>query len=81
MSSDLLIKLPYFSPKNDFSIDYKVNNNNLNEITYIVNIYYQEKSQIKTSKDLALMWLSSNGANMNNDIQYKEFPMNVSEGL
>jgi len=80
-SSDLLIKLPYFSPKNDYSIDYQVNKNNLNDITYIVNIYYQEKSQIKTTKDLALLWLSSNGAKINNSIQYKEFPMDASGGL
>jgi len=77
----LLLKLPYTSSNKTYTIDYRVNNNNLDDLTFLVNVYYQNSDQTAEIRKEASSWLKSMGINSKSKVQYKEFLTSSDEGL
>jgi hypothetical protein len=80
-ATSFLTELPFSSENNKFTIDYLVNKDNLDEITYVVKIYYQDKNQISLIKKEAETWLERKGIDSKNSVQYEEFLTSSGEGL
>jgi len=76
-----LAELPFSSENKKFTIDYLVDKDNLDEITYVVKIYYQDKKQISLIKKEAEDWLERKGIDSKNSVQYEEFLTSSGEGL
>ncbi len=78
---NILLKLPYSSPDRTFTISYRVNNETLNDLTYIIKVYYQNLDQINSIKAQALSWLDINTTNIKNKVQYEEYLVSSDGGL